>query len=80
MTKSGSAKDEQRPAGLATDKPAHERVFFGGGDAHTAFQDQVRALLANANITEDERQLILTSLSCPCCGGGGASFSVKLDR
>ena len=67
-------------SGSATDKPAHERVFFGGDDAHAVFQDQVRALLAKANITEEERQLILTSMSCPCCGGGGASFSVKLDR
>ena len=42
-------------------------------------QSQVGAPTAKANIAEEERQLILTSLTGPCCGGG-ASFSVKLDR
>ncbi|MDP6175440.1 MAG: hypothetical protein QGF09_14835 [Rhodospirillales bacterium] len=75
MNKKSPEKDLRETA-----KPADERVFVGGGDAHAAFQTQVQTLLANANITEDERQQILTSMSCPCCGGGGASISIKLDR
>ena len=74
MSKSNTTNDLPQ-----ADKPAHERFFTGGTDAHLAFQNQVHELLANANISEEDRQRILTSMSCPCCGGGGASLSVKLD-
>lgn len=49
--------------------------------AHRAFQRQIAELLADADITEEQRQQVLIALNCPCCGGGGlsVSFKVKTD-
>jgi hypothetical protein len=40
----------------------------------------VRTLLQNSDLGEEEKQEILTALSCPCCGAGGLSLSLKLSR
>jgi hypothetical protein len=54
-----------------------ERVSFGAESAHLAFQRHMDRLLADANISDEDRQRILTNTVCPCCGGG-ASLTVKL--
>jgi hypothetical protein len=35
-------------------------------------------VLDDADIGEDEKQSILTAMTCPCCGAGSMSFSVSL--
>jgi len=45
---------------------------------HDEIQRQIADLLAEADISEEERQRILVALACPCCGAGGVSLSVKL--
>ena len=55
------------------------RVVYGGDDIHSTFQARVEALLEDADISDEDRQRILTGLSCPCCGGSGSSFSISLD-
>jgi hypothetical protein len=45
---------------------------------HDLFAQQARYMLERADIDEEQRQAILVAMSCPCCGGGGMSFSVKL--
>jgi hypothetical protein len=54
-----------------------DRVSFGPESAHLAFQRQMDKLLAGANLSEEDRQRILTNTACPCCGGA-ASLTVKL--
>ena len=54
-----------------------DRVSFGADSAHAAFQRRMDKLLADANISEEDRQRILTNTVCPCCGGA-ASLTVKL--
>ncbi|MBT3553392.1 MAG: hypothetical protein HOO19_09295 [Rhodospirillaceae bacterium] len=54
-----------------------DRVSFGAENAHVAFQRQMDKLLSDANLSEEDRQRILTNTVCPCCGGG-ASLTVKL--
>ena len=49
-----------------------------GESAHEAMTRQVREIIADAAITEEERQQILVALACPCCGAGGLSLSAKL--
>jgi hypothetical protein len=44
------------------------------------FGQQVREMLDQADLTEEERQSVLVAMNCPCCGGGGMSFSFKLKR
>ena len=36
-------------------------------------------MLDDADIGEEEKQSILLAMSCPCCGAGTMSFSVKLE-
>jgi hypothetical protein len=50
----------------------------GGESMHEAMTRQVRALIADAGLPEDEKQQILIALSCPCCGTGGLSLRAKL--
>lgn len=59
----------------------------GGGEAeppepaepvHSAIRRQVEELLADTGIAEAERRAILDSISCPCCGGAGASFAMTI--
>ena len=56
-----------RPQHPASDESAHDSVTR-----------QVRAILADADLAEDEKQQILIALACPCCGAGGLSLSMKL--
>jgi hypothetical protein len=45
---------------------------------HDLFEQQARHFLERADLDEEQKQTILVALSCPCCGAGGMSFSVKL--
>jgi hypothetical protein len=45
---------------------------------HQTIQQQIAEVLANADLTEEERQQILVAMQCPCCGAGGLSLSIKL--
>jgi hypothetical protein len=62
----------------AADKALEERVVFGGS-VHSNFLQQVQELVAESGLSEEDSQKILTNMSCPCCGGNGASFTIKLD-
>ena len=55
------------------------RLQFGDRPAHAAFQQQIAELLAGSDISEEQKQMILVAMSCPCCGAGGLSFSFKLN-
>ena len=51
---------------------------FDAMSAHLAFQREIADLLADADITEEQRQQFLIAASCPCCGAGGLSLSLSL--
>ena len=61
----------------APDDPSG-RVRHGEESAHGAFQRQLADLLAQADITEEQRQQFLIAAACPCCGAGGLSLSLPL--
>lgn len=50
----------------------------GAPPEHAAFRRRVADLLAEADMPEAERQRLLASIACPCCGGAGASMSLKI--
>ncbi|HEY3916913.1 MAG TPA: hypothetical protein VGL83_03930 [Stellaceae bacterium] len=54
------------------------QVFSSEQSIHDAMRQQIAELLANSDLTEEQKQQILVSMSCPCCGGGGVSLSIKL--
>jgi len=54
------------------------RIFTGDQALHQLFREQAAAVLADADIGEEDKQSILLAMSCPCCGAGSMSFSVKM--
>ena len=66
-------------------EPAHEQtsedqIAYSGLSLHDLFQQQTRQMLARADLNEEEKQNILIAMSCPCCGAGAMSYTVKLKR
>jgi hypothetical protein len=59
---------------------AGDGIGFGSLSLHDLFEQQARTMLERADIDEEQKQGILVAVSCPCCGVGGLSFSVKLKR
>lgn len=60
------------------DDVAARVIMSGGGQSmHDAFHRDVLRLLENTDISDEDRQRILTGMACPCCGGS-ASMSVPL--
>ena len=60
-----------------SDEDAFEGRVIMGGSLHEAFQREVQKLLETTDMSEEDRQRILTGMACPCCGGG-ASVVIKL--
>ena len=54
------------------------RIFTGDEALHELFREQAAAVLDDTDIGEEEKQSILIAMSCPCCGAGTMSFSVKM--
>ena len=59
---------------------ATEMVEFSAFSLHDLFEQQARHLLDRADIDEEQKQSIMLAMSCPCCGAGGPSFTVKLKK
>ena len=72
------AKDRGDPPATDDADPVDGRVQYGDQAAHLAFQQQIAEMLARADITEEQRQQILIAATCPCCGAGGLSISLKI--
>jgi hypothetical protein len=56
------------------------RIMSSNLTLHQLFAQQTSAMLARADLTEEQKQSLLIGISCPCCGGGGFSFTAKLKR
>jgi hypothetical protein len=61
-------------------RPKIGQIFTGDQALHELFREQAAAMLENAEIGEEERQTILAAMTCPCCGAGSMSVSVKLKK
>ena len=65
----GNAEPDDNPPAAAEDPP---------DPIHAAIRRQVEELLADTEISPDQRREIFDSISCPCCGGTGASFAISI--
>lgn len=74
----GNAPKDSDATPAVADADDSDRIEYGDQSAHLAFQQQLADLLDQADITEEQRQQFLIAASCPCCGAGGLSFSLKL--
>ncbi len=76
-------KSSRRPQPSAGGLPAlfdESQVVFGGSSLHDLFAQQAMAMLEASDLTDEQKQSALVAMSCPCCGAGGLSFTVKLKR
>ena len=58
--------------------PADDGISFSDQPLHITFEAQIRDMLEQADLTEEQKQQILVAMQCPCCGSGGLSLSIKL--
>jgi hypothetical protein len=68
------------PAPVAPDGPPDDQISFSNLSLHDLFERQTLDLLERADLDEEQKQSILVAMSCPCCGAGGMSYTVKLKR
>jgi hypothetical protein len=54
------------------------QIFTSDQSMHDAMRQQIAEMLANSDLTEEQKQQILVAMQCPCCGSGGVSLSIKL--
>jgi hypothetical protein len=64
----------------ADDQTPEDQISYSALSLHDLFEQQTRQMLDRADLDEEQRQNILVALSCPCCGAGAMSYTVKLKR
>jgi len=64
----------------ADEQTSEDQISYSGLSLHDLFQQQTRQMLARTDLNEEEKQNILIAMSCPCCGAGAMSYTVKLKR
>jgi len=57
-----------------------DQVQYSGLSLHALLAKQTRDMLDGRDLVDEQKQSILVAMSCPCCGAGGPSFSIKLKR
>jgi hypothetical protein len=72
-------KRDRLPAQPAAD-PIEDPVSYGAAALHDLFQRQVRTMLDRSDLDEEQKQGVLIAASCPCCGAGGMSISLRIRR
>jgi hypothetical protein len=81
--KAAAAKAAPKPVPerrTADDRTLEEQISYSGLSLHDLFEQQTRQMLDRAELDEEQRQNILIAMSCPCCGAGAMSYTVKLKR
>jgi len=54
------------------------QIFTTDQAMHEAMRKQIEEMLAQSDLSEDQKQEILVAMQCPCCGASGVSLSIKL--
>jgi hypothetical protein len=68
------------PAGSASAQPDETMIYGADLSLHQLFEQQTRQMLDRSDLDEEQKQNILIAMSCPCCGAGAMSYTVKLKR
>jgi hypothetical protein len=76
------AADDQLPAvdPFETIPVLESAPAAGEFSLHDLFQQQTMDMLDRSDLDEEQKQSILVAMNCPCCGGSGLSFTMKLKR
>jgi hypothetical protein len=81
--KAAAAKAAPKPAPegrTAEDRAIEDQISYSALSLHELFEQRTRQMLDRADLDEEQRQNILIAMSCPCCGAGAMSYTVKLKR
>ena len=71
----------EAPPAAPTASPSDEQIAYGTDlSLHQLFEQQTRQMLDRSDLDEEQKQHILIAMSCPCCGAGAMSYTVKLKR
>jgi len=76
-TKRPAKAPPEKFAATASDEPI---VYGADLSLHQLFEQQTRQMLDRSDLDEEQKQHILIAMSCPCCGAGAMSYTVKLKR
>ena len=76
----GAGSGSTQGPSSADDLTSADQISYSGLSLHDLFHQQTRQMLARADLNEEEKQNILIAMSCPCCGAGAMSYTVKLKR
>jgi hypothetical protein len=68
------------PAKAASDPTPDDQISYSALSLHQLFEQQARHMLDRTDLDEEQKQNVLVAMSCPCCGAGAMSFTVKLKR
>jgi hypothetical protein len=82
MAKRKPSKRDAAPSAKPGDPTAaaDEQISYSSLSLHELFEQQTRAMLDRSDLDEEQKQNILVAMSCPCCGAGAMSYTVKLKR
>jgi len=82
MAKRKPSKRGAAPGAKPTEPAAtpDEQISYSGLSLHELFEQQTREMLDRSDLDEEQKQHILVAMSCPCCGAGAMSYTVKLKR
>ena len=71
-----------RRAGAATADAKVQGGEISGGavSLHQLFEQQTRRMLDRTDLDDQQKQTLLLAMSCPCCGAGAMSYTIKLKR
>jgi hypothetical protein len=56
------------------------RISDSALSLHQLFDQQTRRMLDQTDLDEQQKQTLLLAMSCPCCGAGAMSYTIKLKR
>jgi hypothetical protein len=92
VAKKAAKKRKKRAPPAAAKQPTLDQLFetalppvegaptIGDASLHDLFQQQTMQMLDRSDLSEEQKQSILVAMNCPCCGGSGLSFTMKLKR
>jgi hypothetical protein len=73
-------RDRRAGAATADAKVQAGQISGGAVSLHQLFEQQTRRMLDRTDLDEEQKQNLLVAMSCPCCGAGAMSYTVKLKR
>ena len=80
MARQKQSKPSKAAAPARPEPAVDDQISYSSLSLHELFEQQTRQMLDRTDLDEEQKQNILVAMSCPCCGAGAMSYTVKLKR